>query len=100
MSNPKDKKSKLAASIQSLNKKKEESTSVVKPVVQETKVKKRVGRPSSKKEGVKYVKVGGLLPEETKIAMQKALLEQFRGVHDTQDEFLDAAILFYIENYK
>jgi hypothetical protein len=100
MGNTPDKKSKLLASIESLNRKKEESVQAVKPVIQESRVKRPVGRPSSKKDGVSYVKVGGLIPEETKLAMQQALLGRFRGVHSTQDEFIDAAIRFYLEQGK
>jgi hypothetical protein len=95
-----EKKSKLMASIQNMNKKKTEEANKIKTVIQETKIQTKMGRPSNKLKGIKYVKVGAMMPEDTKIAMQKAMLDQFRGVYSAQDEFIADAIEFYIKNYK
>lgn len=58
------------------------------------------GRPSAKKAGVTYVKLGAQIPEATRKRMKLALLQVFPDTHRTQDELIDAAINHYIDQHE
>jgi len=60
----------------------------------------KVGRPSSKKDGVTYVKLGAQITEETRKRMKLSLLQVFQERHSTQDELVDAAINYYISEHE
>jgi len=91
-------KSKLGA----ISKKKLSRTKPVvpKPVIQEVKVKARVGRPTFKESGVKYVKVYTQIPESHRDAIKMSLLTKFKGIYKTQDEIINAAVREYLEKHK
>lgn len=91
-------KSKLGA----IARKKENRKQVAlpKPVIQEAKVPAKVGRPTFKKSGVKYVKVYTQIPDSHRDAIKMSLLTHFKGVYKTQDEIINAAISEFLEKYK
>ncbi|MGB0840224.1 MAG: hypothetical protein ACPGXL_08795 [Chitinophagales bacterium] len=61
--------------------------------------KRKVGRPSDKKRGIKYTRLTVSIPDATLNEMKIALLTRFKGVHDTQNNFVDAAIKHYLETW-
>ncbi len=78
-------------------KEKEEDDEVV---VENEVPKKKQGRPSTKNPETNYVRVTATIPETVRDAMKVALYSTFKEVHTTQDDFVSAAIEFYIANYK
>jgi|GEM_PF-6454466 len=72
-----------------------------KPVKEEAKSlpKKKQGRPSTKEPDKNYVRVTATIPEAVRDAMKVALYSTFKEVHKTQDDFVSAAVEFYIQNY-
>lgn len=91
-------KSKLGA----INRKKTErkQTVIPKPVVQEAKIPNRVGRPTFKESGVKYVKVYTQIPDSYRDAIKMSLLTRFKGEYKTQDEIINTAISEFLEKYQ
>lgn len=87
------------SALSHINKKKTTKTSN-KPIVQEVREKKKVGRPSEKDPTVKYVKLSASIPEETKMQMKLALYSTFRDKHKTQDDLINSAILHYINEFR
>jgi len=71
---------------------KEEKT-IVSPV-------KKMGRPSHKKEGVEYVKLSASVQKTTRQLLRAALATEFEDDFKTQDELIEAAILYALENPK
>ena len=59
--------------------------------------KKKAGRKSHRKKGVEYVKLSTDIPKTTHRKMKVALVTDAFDLHPTQNEFVDAAILHYIE---
>lgn len=78
--------------------KKQKTQSTVKTVV-EVVEKNRVGRPTYKDETTDYVKLSAKIPDSTKTRMKIAIYTTFKDVHKTQDDFLNAAILFYLDSF-
>ena len=60
----------------------------------------KVGRPTEKTPDIEYVKVSARIPAETRRKIKEALAGKFYGKVKTQDEFINKAILFYIESMK
>ncbi len=91
-------KSKLGA----INKKKlnRKPITTPKPVIQEVKVKGKVGRPTFKEKGVNYVKVYTQIPETYRDAIKMSLLTKFKGIYKTQDEIINVAVKEYLEKNK
>lgn len=80
-----------------------EKTKKAKPVSKEEAKplpKKKQGRPSTKQPDKNYVRVTATIPEAVRDAMKVALYSTFKEVHKTQDDFVSAAIEFYIQNYE
>lgn len=73
-----------------------EEKEVLKPVIQEAKIRKKIGRPSHKVAGVKYVKVCAQLPEATRDAMHNAKLNRFKGKYVSLDELINDALLAFL----
>ncbi|MEM7659481.1 MAG: hypothetical protein AAF399_25420 [Bacteroidota bacterium] len=69
----------------------------ISPIQQRTppKPKAKRGRPSTKEEGVNYVKVTSRIPEDTLLQMKMALLTTHRQFK-TQDELIRAAIEAFV----
>ncbi len=100
----KKKKNQVLSSINALKEKKatkENDKKVVQPIIQKATPLKKMGRPSNKLSDIKYVTFGGMIPEATRKKIKVAMVTTFDGIHETQDEFLNAAVLLYIaENEK
>jgi hypothetical protein len=79
--------------------KKQKSQASIKTVV-EVVEKNPIGRPSYKDESTPYVKLSAKIPDATKTRMKVALFTTFKDLHKTQDDFLNAAILHYIERFE
>lgn len=91
-------KSKLGAI--SRKKTERQQTLVSKPVVQEAKIPNRVGRPTFKDSGTKYVKVYTQIPDSYRDAIKMSLLTRFKGEYKTQDEIINAAISEFLQKYQ
>ncbi len=90
-------KSKLGA----INKLKQQTRPTTTPVViQEAKPRKKVGRPTWRKEGVQYAKVYTHIPEEYKDLIKVSLVTKFKGVYSTQDEILNQALREFLLKYE
>ena len=92
----KDLKSKLGA----INKIKQQKAPTSAPIIQEARPKKKVGRPTWRKEGVQYAKVYTHIPEEYKDAIKVSLVTKFKGVYSTQDEVLNQALKDFLKKHQ
>lgn len=92
----KDLKSKLGA----INKIKEQTKASPKPVIQEAKAKRKVGRPTWRVEGVDYAKVYTHIPEDYKDKIKIALVTTFKGRFSTQDEVINQALTEFLQKHQ
>jgi hypothetical protein len=67
-------------------------TPAPKPVIQEAKMRKRIGRPTFKAEGTEYARIFADIPETLKDRMSVALVQKFKGKYSTMSELINAAI--------
>jgi len=60
----------------------------------------KMGRPSEKKPGIEYVKLSARIPFDTRKRLRLALADRFADKFKTQDEMINAALLYFLDNYK
>ena len=87
----------LQDKLANINKAKENTPSVAKPIIQEAVVKKRIGRPTYKNETVTYARIFADIPTELKDRMTIALVQKYKGQFGTMSELVNAAIEAYLE---
>ncbi len=80
---------------------KKEAKKVVapKPVIQEAKQPRKVGRPTFKQEGTNYVRVYTQIPEVYRDKIKISLITHFKGTYKTQDEVINQAITDFLEKH-
>ncbi len=59
---------------------------------------RKSGRPSAKKEGMKYVKITLEIPEEAKRKIAMSLVDKFYGKYKTQSEVINAALEKFLKD--
>lgn len=82
----------LQDKLANINKAKESTPSVPKPVIQEAVVKKKIGRPTYKNDTVAYSRIFADIPTELKDKMTIALIQKYKGQYSTMSELINAAI--------
>ena len=87
----------LQDKLANINKAKENTLPVAKPVLQEVVVKKRIGRPTYKNEAVTYARIFADIPTELKDRMTIALVQKYKGQFSTMSELVNAALAVYLE---
>jgi hypothetical protein len=87
----------LQDKLANINKARENTPSVTKPVIQEVVVKKRIGRPTYKSKAVEYSRIFADIPTELKDRMTVALIQKYKGQFSTMSELVNAAIVAYLE---
>ena len=83
----------LQDKLANINRAKESTPSVSKPVIQEAVVKKRIGRPTYKNDAVTYARIFADVPTELKDRMVVALVQEYKGQFSTMSE-LDTTALY------
>lgn len=86
----------LQDKLASINKAKENTPALAKPVIQEAVVKKRIGRPTYKNDKVTYARIFADIPTELKDRMTVALVQKYKGQFGTMSELVNAAIESYL----
>jgi hypothetical protein len=86
----------LQDKLANINRAKESTPSVSKPVIQEAVVKKRIGRPTYKNDAVTYARIFADVPTELKDRMVVALVQDYKGQFSTMSELVNAAIVAYL----
>lgn len=71
-----------------------------KVVVQETKIPKKVGRRKHLKDNIEYVKISAHIEPTTHDALKMSMLTDAKMLHKTQNQFIDAAIQYYVKALK
>ncbi len=87
----------LQDKLANINKARENTPAVSKPIIQEVVVKKRIGRPTYKSEAVEYSRIFADIPTELKDRMTVALIQKYKGQFSTMSELVNAAIVAYLE---
>jgi hypothetical protein len=70
----------------------ETTTAAPKSVIQEAKMRRRIGRPTYKSEGTEYARIFADIPEVLKDRMTVALVQKFKGQFGTMSELINASI--------
>ena len=61
---------------------------------------KKMGRKKHLKDDVNYIKVSAYIEEATHDAMKLSMILDAKGLHPTQNHYINAAILFYAKELK
>ncbi len=86
-------KNSLQEKLANISKAKQSAAAPVpKPVIQEAKIKKRIGRPTFKSEGTEYARIFADIPSSLKDRMAVALVQKFKGQYGTMSELINASI--------
>lgn len=87
-------KNSLQEKLASISKAKQSASAPAAPksVIQEAKMKRRIGRPTFKSEGTEYARIFADIPAALKDRMTVALVQKFKGQFGTMSELINASI--------